>query len=393
MKTEHKALEKCRVELKVTLSNEEADGIVKEVERSFVKNAQLPGFRKGKVPIERIRKEFAANLENEIRSLTVNRYLKDALKAEQLDFVAVVELKEITRNSDGAEFTVIVEVKPTFKLPAYKELKIEKRDTSVTEEMLNSQLAQLRKQCAKYKNAETDTQAAEGDFIQIDYAGVVDGKPIEEVSADAKAIGSAKGSWIMLEEGKFLPEVIDAVKGMKCGETKNDIKVKFAEENVPDGLKGKEATYTVTLTTLRSQILPTDEEFVAAMKAESYEALVKSVRERMENYRVAQESARRENEAAELLLKKADFDIPESQLQNATHEYLKQLAERAQYSGLDASYFEKNRESILKDATEHSAKQIRLWYILEAIAKAEKLGSENEDLGKKAMEFVLANTK
>ena len=106
-----------------------------------------------------------------------------------------------------------------------------------------------------------------------------------------------------------------------------------------------------------------------------------------------QEEARRENEAVEALLKKADFDVPGSQVNRAMDGYLQQLAQRAQYSGLPADYFEKNRDKILKDAEAAATKQVRLWYVLEAIATAEKIEAKDEEKGKKVIEFVLANAK
>ena len=65
MKTESKKLDKCQVELTVTLDAEEMKAIVKDVERAFVREARLPGFRPGKVPVELIRKEFAQGLKQE----------------------------------------------------------------------------------------------------------------------------------------------------------------------------------------------------------------------------------------------------------------------------------------------------------------------------------------
>ena len=103
--------------------------------------------------------------------------------------------------------------------------------------------------------------------------------------------------------------------------------------------------------------------------------------------------ARRENEAVELLLKKADFEVPESQVRRATDAYLNELAQRAQYSGLDVSYFEKNREKILADAEATATKQVRLWYIIDAIAAAEKIEAKDDEKGKKVVEFILANVK
>ena len=118
-----------------------------------------------------------------------------------------------------------------------------------------------------------------------------------------------------------------------------------------------------------------------------------TIREALEKQAVEGEAIRRENEAVELLMKKVDFDVPESQVRRAMDGYLQELAQRAQYSGLNAEYFEKNRDKILKDAEAAATKQVRLWYVLEAIATAEKIEAKDEEKGKKVIEFVLANAK
>ena len=171
------------------------------------------------------------------------------------------------------------------------------------------------------------------------------------------------------------------------------LKAKFDKNAAPEGLKGAKAVYTVTLKAIRRRILPTDAELAERAKAESFEKLVANVRGEMEKAAVEQEAVRRENEAVELLLKKADFDVPGVQVRRAMDSYLGELAQRAQYSGLNAEYFEKNRDKILKDAEETATRQVRLWYILEEIAKAEKIEAKDEEKGKKAIEFVLANAK
>ena len=116
----------------------------------------------------------------------------------------------------------------------------------------------------------------------------------------------------------------------------------------------------------------------------------------MEREAARQEAERRESEAVEALLKKADFDVPGSQVRRAMDGYLKQLAERAQYAGLTQEYFDRNREKILKDAEEAATRQVRLWYIIEAIAQEEKIEAgegADADLGRKVLDFILANAK
>ena len=393
MKTESKKLDKCQVELTVTLDAEEMKAIVKDVERAFVREARLPGFRPGKVPVELIRKEFAQGLKQETERAMFQKNISKAIEAEKLDQVAVVDMKDVKNGAEGGAFTAVVEVKPTFKLPTYKGLKIEKKDATVTDEQVNDQVARLRAAYAKYEDAKEGEAVQDGDFVQIDYAGTVGGKAIVEINPEAKIVSSGTGFWTQVEEGRFLPEILDAVKGMKAGETKEGITAKFDKETAPEGLKGEKAVYTLTLKSFRRRVLPTDAEFVEKAKAESLEKLVATVREQMQKHATEQEEARRENEAVELLLKKADFDVPGSQVNRAMDGYLQQLAQRAQYSGLPADYFEKNRDKILKDAQDAAEKQVRLWYVIEAIAAEEKIEAKDDERGKKVVEFILANAK
>ena len=393
MKTSSKSLDKCQVKLTVTLEADEIAAVVKDVEKEFLREAQLPGFRKGKVPLQVIRKQFADGLKQEIQRAMFQRNYADAIKAEKLDEVALANVEDLKYDDKGGSFVATVEVKPTFKLPTYKGLKVEMKDAKVSDQQVNDQLERLRAAYAKYEDAKEGEAVADGDFVQIDYSGTVSKKPILEINPEAKIVAEGKGFWTQVEEGRFLPEILDALKGMKAGETKEGVKAKFDKESAPEGLKGKSAVYTVTLKSFRRRILPDDKEFAEKAKAESIEKLTATIRESMEKSAVEQEAMRRENEAVELLMKKVDFDVPESQVRRAMDGYLQELAQRAQYSGLNAEYFEKNRDKILKDAEDVAAKQVRLWYVLDAIAAAEKIEAKDEEKGKKVIEFVLANAK
>jgi trigger factor len=393
MKTNTKNLDKCQLELTVNLDADEIKAIVKDVERVFLREAKLPGFRPGKAPIEVIRREFASGLKQEIERSMFQKNYADAVKAEAIEEVALADVKDMAYTAEGGSFTAIIDIKPKFKLPTYKGLKISKNDTAVKDDEVAKQVENLRAAYAKYEDAKEGEAVAEGDFVQIDYEGSIGGKKIVEINPEAKFAGKGEGFWTQVEEGRFLPEILEAVKGMKAGETKENVKAKFDKEAAPDGLKGEKAVYTVTLKSFRRRILPTDAEFAEKAKSESFEKLVATVREQMEKQSLQQEAARRENEAVELMLKKASFDVPQSQVRRAMDGYLNELAQRAQYSGLDASYFEKNRDQILKDAEESATKQVRLWYIIDEIAKAENIEAKDEEKGKKVIEFVLANAK
>lgn len=393
MKTSKKKQGKCRIELKVTLDAAEKAEVVKSVEREFLREAQVPGFRKGKVPIDVIRKNFAGSLKQEIATAMVRKFHPEAVKAEGVDEVALVGVKEFDVEGEGGSFTVIVDERPTFKLPTYKGLKIADADATVKDAEVDEQIDRLRAAYATFEDGKEGDAAAEGDYVQIDYEGTVGGKKILEINPEAKIVGEGKGFWTQLEEGRFLPEILDAVKGMKAGETKEKVAAKFAKEGAPEGLAGAKAVYTVTLKILRRRVLPDDATLAEKAKAESFDKLKASVRESMERAKVESEKRRRENEAVELLLKKVDFDVPATQVESTMRGMLSEMAQRAQLSGLDASYFEQNGEKIRKEAEEGAERQVRLWYVIEAIAKAEKIEASDNEIGQKVVEFVLANAK
>ncbi len=405
MKTETKNLDKCQVQLTVTLDANEANAVVKDVEKRFVREAAVPGFRPGKAPLALLRKNYGGELEKRIAEGIANKNIPNAIKEAKLEdqFLAVYMLDDVKHDEKGATLVFTIEVKPTFKVPTYKGLKIAFNDVTVKDEDVQAQIDNLRGACAKFEDAKEDTKVKEGDFIQIDFTGTIDGKPISEFDEKAKVISEGQGFWTQVLDDRFVPEVIKALKGMKVGETKKDIKAKFAKGYDIKALEGKKALYTVTVKSIRSRVLPDDATFLEQLKpqfndaAESMEKLTSYIREQMQRAEDSREATRRENEAAEMLLKKVDFDLPIVNVKNAMKNYLSDLAERAQYSGLGADYFKKNRDTILKEAKEYAEKQVRLHYVLSAIADAEKLENDKDENGetrtRKALKFVLDQAK
>lgn len=396
MKTTQKNLDNSQVKLTVELDAGEAAAVITKVEKQFMREAQIPGFRKGKVPLELIRRQFSNALVEEAKKEMFREYYSQAVNAEKIEEVALADVTEINITKEAGSFVATIDVKPQFKLPTYKGLKISSQDVTVTDEAVDNQIESLRKAFAKFEDAKEGDAAAKGDYIQIDYKGTVKGKSILELNPEAKIVAEGTGFWTQIEDGRFLPEILEAVEGMKIGETKEKVAAKFDKETAPEGLKGVKAEYTVTLKALRTRILPTDEELIKVRGEESLENMKKKMRETMEKAAVERESVRRENEAAEILMKKVDFAVPQSMVRNAMDNYLSDLSQRAQLSGIGVEYFKENRDKIMKEAEEAAVKQVRLWYVIEAIAKAEDIkveDKENGNLGKAVIDFILANAK
>ena len=384
MKVEKKESSPCVLELSAKAEADEVKEEYQKVLTAFIKNAIVPGFRKGKTPLPILKQKFQAEISQETQQACFRKLYPEALKEAAVEPLSLQDVTELSFSPEaGFAFTALVEVRPTFDLPKYKKLAIKPGDLSVSDDQVAAELENYRRAFAKYEDAKEGAVVAEGDFVCFDYTGATDDdppQPLSELVPDQKAICAGTDFWTQVEEGRFVPEILEALKGMKAGETKEGVKVSFPKEAAPEPLQGRNAVYTVTLKSFRSRTLPDDAGFVAAAKAESMDALRADFRTRLEEAAKARDLAARKDQAVDLLLAKSDFDVPPSLVRRQTQTTLEELAQRAQYSGLPADYFQQNRDQILADATNTAIRRVRLSYILLGIAKEEGLEITEEDV-------------
>jgi len=391
MNVEKKADEGCVVKLIVKAEAAEIAAEYKQVLGTFLREASIPGFRKGKVPREVILQKFADGIKQESEQACFRKLYPEALKESGVNAVDLAGVTDVIFDpATGFSFTALVEVRPEFKLPKYKGLSLKAGDTEIKDDAVEQQLEQYRSAFAKYEDAKEGDVIADGDFVNFDYQGQLHGQPLSEIVPDQKAVCGAEGHWTQIEEGRFLPEILAALKGMKAGESKQEVVVKFPKDAAPEPLKGKSCDYSLTVKSFRRRVLPDDKTFLESAHFDSLDAMRKDIRERLEKQAADAELENRRNQAIELILKKCDFDVPNSLVRRQTQAYLQDLAQRAQYAGLDADYIEKNRDQILADAENRATGQVRLSYVLEEIAKAEAIEVSEDDVAKGLEKIVAA---
>ena len=384
MKVEKKESSPCVLELSVKAEADEVKEEYQKVLTAFIKNAIVPGFRKGKTPLPIIKQKFQTEISQETQQACFHKLYPEALKEASVEPLSLQDVTELSFSPEtGFAFTALVEVRPVFDLPKYKKLAIKPGDLSVSDDQVTAELENYRRAFAKYEDAKEGAVVAEGDFVCFDYTGMTDDdppQPLSELVPDQKAVCAGTDFWTQVEDGRFVPEILEALKGMKAGETKEGVKVSFPQDAAPEPLQGRNAVYTITLKSFRSCTLPDDAGFIAAAKAESMDALRADFRTRLEEAAKARDLAARKDQAIDLLLAKSDFDVPPSLVRRQTQSTLEELAQRAQYSGLPADYFQQNRDQILADATNTAIRRVRLSYILLGIAKEEGLEITEEDV-------------
>ncbi|MDD4019781.1 MAG: trigger factor [Kiritimatiellae bacterium] len=387
MKVESKVVGPCKVKVFVKAEADETRKEYEDVLKLFMKNGRVTGFRQGKAPREIIKRDFHKEITEEVQGRLFRALYKKALEQKKIDMVAVLDVGDMLFSPEtGISFSMTVDVRPDFDLPKYKKIPITFEDPAVTEGQVDEQIVRLREAFAKFEEAPEGHGIGPGDLVSIDFAGKIGGQPVKEVAPEAKAISEGTGFWLQVEEGRFLPEIVQALKGMKAGGAA-EVAVTFDTGHPVAALRGKEAVYQVTVKAARMRVLPKDEEMLTQMKVESMEKLREQTRAGMLESANQAERQRREQMVIEFLLKKTDFELPESQVAEEINVTLDRMMSEAHYRGLTREDLEKNRGQIIENATAAAKRQLRLRYILGSIAGKEGITVTDEEVSRKIAEM------
>lgn len=383
MKVEKQNVGSCKVKVIVKAEADETRKEYEAVIKNFMQHGRVPGFRPGKVPREIIKRDFHKEITEEVQGRLFRALYRQALDQEGVQMVSLLDVNDMLFSPEtGVTFTMTLDVKPEFELPKYKKIPVTFEEPAVTEEQVDEHIARLRKAFAKFEEAKPEHGIEEGDLVSIDFTGVADGTPVKELAPDAKGIAEGTDFWIQVEEDRFLPEIINALKGMKAGES-NEVKFKFGKDQPVEALRGKKAVYNVTVKTIRMRVLPKEAELLEQVKLESVDKLREQTRTNLLESAQQSEKHRREQMVIDHLLKKSEFDLPESQVSEEINATLDRMMNEAQYRGLTREDLEKNREAIIENATTSAKRQLRLRYILGAIAEKENVALSDDEVEQK----------
>ena len=387
MKVDTQNIGPCKVKVIVKAEADETRTDYEEVMKSFLQHGRVPGFRQGKVPREIIKRDFHKEITEEVQGRLFRAFYRQALEQEKIKLVSLRDVGDMIFSPEtGITFAMTLDVQPEFELPKYKKIPVTFEDTVVTEEQVDEHLDRLRKAFAKFEESPAGHGIEAGDLVSIDFTGVIDGQPVKEVAPEAKSISEGTDFWIQVEEDRFLPEIVNAIKGMKAGEA-TEVKFKFDNDQAVAALRGKKAVYSVTVKTVRMRVLPKDEDLLTQVKVESIEKLREQTRANLAESGQQAERQRREQTAIDFLLKKTDFELPESQVSDEINTTLDRMMNEAHYRGLTREDLEKNREAIIENATASAKRQLRIRYVLGRIAELEKITLTDAEVDQKIAEL------
>ena len=352
-----------------------------EVVQAYSQYAKIPGFRPGRAPRDLVRKRFAKEIAQEVKERLVPRAYQEAVKQQNIQTVAVLDVKEDPiEEGQPFSFTVVVDVTPEFPLPDYRGLKIEGKKIEISEEDVDSTIKRLQDQGGRYDDV-SGRPVQTGDLVQVDYEGTIDGQPVETVAPKAAGLGKAKDFWLIADkEDEFLPGFAEALIGANVGDTRT-AEVTFPETFVEKAVAGKKASYTAVVKGLRERKpAELNEEFLKSLAVESVDVLRTRVREDLQKMREDMERRRRQGDVVKKLLEAATFEVPESVLASETRNEVYDLVQQNQYRGVSQDDIEGRKEELFETATRNATDRVKLRYILRGIAREEKVEITPEEI-------------
>lgn len=362
----------------ITLDGSEWSNILDETFKKKNQEVSISGFRKGKAPKEVYLKKFGIEslyMDSVDAALQV-AYTK-ALEESKLEPVCEpkVDIKGIDEKHIELEFTIIT--KPEIKLTGYKKLGVKKETPKVSKEEIKSELERLQSRFAEIIVKENGT-VENGNIAVIDFEGFVDGVAFE----------GGKGNDYPLEIGSntFIPGFEEQLIGLKTGETK-DINVKFPEEYV-ENLKGKDATFKVTVKEIRTRVLPeVNEDFFKDLgydDVKTKEELEKKIEEHLLEHKKEEIENKYIDDLIEAGISKMTVEINEEIIHEEIHRMMHDLSHRLEAQGISLENYFKfsgvTEEQFEESARPEAEKRIKSRYLLDEIISKEKLDATEEEV-------------
>jgi trigger factor len=330
---------------------------------------RVPGFRTGKVPsrvvIQQVGRE--AVLDEAVRR-GLPAWYEEALTAAGITAVGdpKVDLSDLPEKGSPLAFTIEVGIVPPAKLGDYKGVEVGRREPGVDPEALKSELERMREALASLETVERE--AADGDFVVMDFAGRIDGEEFEG--------GSARGHVAELGSGRLIPGFEDQLVGAGAGEERS-VNVTFPDDYQAEHLAGKEAVFAVEVKEVKEKRLPElDDDFaVEAGGYDSLDELRAELEERLKEADEQQVEVEFREAAVDAVVAGATIEVPHELVHSKAHEMWHRTARRLAQQGLDPQrYLEfsgKTEEELVTESEPEAETALKREAVLAAIVAAE----------------------
>lgn len=369
-------LEKSMVELQFSIDAETFKAAVNNAFKREGKKYAIPGFRKGKAPRHMIEKMYGSDIfhYDAVNDLFPEAY-EAAVKEAKIDVVGRPDPEVVSMSeADGVVLKVKVAVKPEVELGEYAGLTVTKEAKTVNEADVDAEVKRMQDRNGRLLTREG--AAENGDTVDIDFEGFVDGKAFEG--------GKAEHYSLVLGSGSFIPGFEDQVVGHSAGE-EFDVNVKFPEEYGAAELAGKDATFKIKLHEVKYKELPTlDDDFAKDVSEyDTLDELKDSIRNNIKTNLDKQAEQKVENDLMDQVIANMKADIPDAMVDSRIDELVQDFEYRISQQGLKLAdylkYMGMNIEQFRAQFKEQADKQVKMRLAMEAIVAKEGITASDEE--------------
>ena len=376
---------KNEVKLSFTVEAEKFDEAMKKVYVKTAKYFTIPGFRKGKAPMNIVEQHYGSEIfyEDTFNELVPEIY-DEAIKENKIEAVSKPDI-DITQMAKGKDliFTATVQIKPEVKLGKYKGIELKKIEYTVSDKEVEHELGHMAEHNARLVTIE-DRAVEKGDIAVIDFEGFLDGKPFEG--------GKAEKHELEIGSNTFIPGFEDQVIGMKIDEEK-DLNVTFPEDYFSKDLAGKPVVFKVKLHEIKKKELPKmDDEFAKDVSEfDTLEELKNSIKDKLQKENDDKAKYEIEDNAIKAVCDNVELDIPSGMIETEVDNMVKDVEQRLQYQGLTLDQYytlSGKTETQMRDEMKETAeKNVKSRLVIEAIIKAEDIKPEESEVEDKLKEM------
>ncbi len=361
----------CQKNLVAEVPAEEIDREVEKLAAGFARNAKVPGFRPGKVPLNIIKQRYGSQLRSDATQEIIERCWKEALETRDLHPLSSPAVKDLQdKPGEPFRFTLSFEVLPAIELAEYKGISAAIPDSTIGDEEVARTLQTLQErhaQFAPYENGEI----ADGHYVNLAVDGEFEGggKPLHEEDVTC-VVGDPQTNETFSEN----------LRGAKAGDVRV-FDVSYPEDYHRKRFAGRTLHYTLTIKEIKQKQLPElNDDFAKDLGAESLEALRSKVRDDLvTNARRTAEKKARESVLDEVV-KRHSFDVPESLVRVELEQRARGIAANLARQGIDVNKTSIDWKKVFEEERPLAVQAVRRSLVLDAIARKENLDVTEEEL-------------
>lgn len=350
--------------------------------QSIQKEAAIKGFRKGKAPITTIKSMYEDRVKQDVAQELIQMHYIKALTEHKLDPISNPEFEfDVPTESKDFSFSASFDVRPEIQLKKYEGLDVEKEILIFDDAKINEVLENIRSSRASFEDVLEDRTAKTGDTAVVDFAGTVDGQPLEN--------GIGTNHNLELGAKQFIEGFEEGVTGMKIGDSKT-LNLKFPTPYHASELAGKSVEFKVKLTGLKHKVLPEiNEEFLKTLGGPtSLDDLKKTIREDLETSEKKRVEDAFKNRLLKILVKNNPVEVPASLLKDQKNSLIEDFKKRMNEQGMSPADFQDYVQKWDSDFEKTAAEMIQSSFLIDAIARKHELIAKDEDLDMKFKEYA-----